>query len=454
MAPASMPSHGISLSGATRVWAYIGLNSFGGPAGQISVMHRELVETRHWISERRFLHALNYCMVLPGPEAQQLATYVGWLMHGVRGGVIAGSLFVIPGFVAMLALSIGYAVLGEVPLVSGLLFGLQAAVVAIVVQAAIRIGRRTLRSPALVLVATCSFLAIALVNVPFPAIIAVAGLFGWLAGRVRPRWLPLGGRPDEPRSERPALLADDERVDRATALRAFRAALVALALWLVPVLALALALGTEHVLTQEAFLFSKAAVVTFGGAYAVLGYVAQQAVDRYGWVTPQDMMVGLGLAETTPGPLIMVVQFVGFLAAYNNPGDLPPVVAGVLGSVVTVWVTFVPCFLFIFLGAPFVERLRDNDALRHALTAVGAAVTGVVLDLALWFAMNTVFGSVQDRSYGPFVVPVPDLSSIQWASVGLSVLAAVLVFRFRLGTLKVLAVIAGLGAALAVAGVT
>lgn len=448
-----MPGHGVSLSGAARVWAYIGLNSFGGPAGQISVMHRELVETRHWISERRFLHALNYCMVLPGPEAQQLATYVGWLMHGVRGGVIAGSLFVIPGFFAMLALSIAYAVLGEVPLVSGLLFGLQAAVVAIVVQAAIRIGRRTLRSPALVLVATCSFLAIALVNVPFPAIIAVAGLFGWLAGRVRPHWLPLGGQPGEPRAGRPALLADDEHVDRATAFRAFRAALVALALWLLPVIALAVALGTEHVLTQEAFLFSKAAVVTFGGAYAVLGYVAQQAVDRYGWVTPQDMMVGLGLAETTPGPLIMVVQFVGFLAAYNNPGDLPPVVAGVLGSIVTVWVTFVPCFLFIFLGAPFVERLRDNDALRHALTAVGAAVTGVVLDLALWFAMNTVFGSVQDRSYGPFVVPVPDLTSIQWASVGLSALAAVLVFRFRLGTLKVLAVIAGLGAALAVAGI-
>ncbi|MHB1163611.1 MAG: chromate efflux transporter [Candidatus Nanopelagicales bacterium] len=454
MARPSTPGHGVSLPGATRVWAYIGLNSFGGPAGQISVMHRELVETRHWISERRFLHALNYCMVLPGPEAQQLATYVGWLMHGVRGGVIAGSLFVIPGFMAMLALSIAYAVLGEVPLVSGLLFGLQAAVVAIVAQAAVRIGRRTLRSPALVLLAAGSFLAIALLNVPFPAIIAVAGLFGWLAGRVRPRWLPLGGHPGEPGAGRPALLADDEHVDRATALRAFRAAIAALALWLVPVLVLALALGTEHVLTQEAFLFSKAAVVTFGGAYAVLGYVAQQAVERYGWVTPQDMIVGLGLAETTPGPLIMVVQFVGFLAAYNNPGDLPPVVAGVLGSIVTVWVTFVPCFLFIFLGAPFVERLRDNHALSHALTAIGAAVTGVVLDLALWFALNTVFGSVEDRDYGPFVVPVPDLSSVQWASVGLSALAAVLVFRFRVGTLKVLAVIAGLGAALAVAGIT
>ncbi len=447
------PGPGITLREATRVWAYIGVNSFGGPAGQIAVMHRELVERRRWVSERRFLHALNYCMILPGPEAQQLATYVGWLMHGTRGGVIAGSLFVIPGFFAMLVLAAAYAVFGDVTWVEGLLFGLQAAVVAIVVEAVIRIGKRTLRSHALQAIAAGSFLAIAFLKMPFPYIVVAAALAGWLIGRKRPSWFPLGKHGNATTAqERPALLPDDEAITPQATRSAMRAAAMAAALWLVPVAALFLTLGSESIFTQEAILFSKSALVTFGGAYAVLGYITQEAVNRYGWITPQDMITGLGLAETTPGPLIMVVQFVGFLAAYNNPGDLPPLVAGTLGAILTVWVTFVPCFLFIFLGAPYVERLRHNTAISHALTAVGAAVAGVVLNLALWFALHTAFDTVTDTAVGPFTLPVPEPGTINVASVAISVLAAVLVFRFRIGTLKVLAICAAVGAVVTLAG--
>ena len=449
------PRHGVGLGDATRVWAHIGLNTFGGPAGQIAVMHRELVEHRRWVSERRFLHALNYCMLLPGPEAQQLATYIGWLMHGTSGGVIAGSLFVLPGFVAMLALSIAYALFGSVTWVSGLLFGLQAAVVAIVAEAVIRIGRRTLRSTFLRLVATASFLAIFGFQVLFPYIIAVAALLGWMVGRSRPAWLPLAPSASDDGAARPeALLSDDDHLDRARTLRAMRAAAVCAVLWLVPVAVLLLVLGSSNVFAQQGVLFSKSAVVTFGGAYAVLGYVAQQAVTHYGWIQPQDMIVGLGLAETTPGPLVMVLEFVGFLAAYNNPGSLPPLVAGTLGAILTVWVTFVPCFMFIFLGAPYVERLRENAALRHALTSVSAAVAGVVLNLAVWFALHTAFATVTTQTWGPVQVPVPDWDSLKPASVAISVVAAVLVFRFRTGTLRVLALCATAGAVLAVLGVT
>jgi chromate transporter len=440
------PRHSITLGQATRVWAYIGLNSFGGPAGQIAVMHRELVERHRWVSERRFLHALNYCMILPGPEAQQLATYLGWLMHGTRGGVIAGSLFVIPGFLAMLFLAAAYAVFGDITWVEGLLFGLQAAVVAIVLQAVIQIGRRTLRSHALQVIAALSFVAIAFLHLPFPYIVIAAGLAGWLIGRRRPSWFPLGKHKDASESdEPPALLADDEAITRSAARSAMRAAVVCAVIWLVPVLALLVTLGTENVFTQEAVLFSKSALVTFGGAYAVLGYITQEAVNRYGWITPQDMITGLGLAETTPGPLIMVVQFVGFLAAYNSPGDLPPLLAGTMGAIITVWVTFVPCFLFIFLGAPYVERLRHNQSVSHALTAVGAAVAGVVLDLALWFALHTAFDTVADTSVGPLTLPLPEPGSINPASVAISLLAAALVFRLRIGTLKVLGACAAVG---------
>lgn len=433
--------HAVSLREAARVWGYVGLNSFGGPAGQIALMHRELVDRRRWISEQRFLHALNYCMVLPGPEAQQLATYVGWLMHGRRGGLIAGSLFIIPGFLVMLALSITYALFGSVAWVSGLLFGLQAAVVVLVAEAFVRISRRTLRSWTLRTIAVASFLAITFFQVPFPLILALSAAIGWWVGARVPAALP-GTHSVASGLEAEALLSDDAVVTRAEQRKALHAGWICAALWLIPAFALVLALGTASVFAQEAILFSQSAVVTFGGAYAVLAYIAQEAVFRYEWITSTDMVAGLGLAETTPGPLILVVQFVGFLAAFNNPGELPPLVAGALGAVLAIWVTFVPCFMFIFFGAPYVERLRENIGLRHALTAVGAAVAGVVLSLAVWFTLNTAFGDIVAERLGPLVVPIPDLSTVAWGSVAISILAAVLVFRFRVGTLKVLSVCA------------
>jgi chromate transporter len=439
------------LREAAKVWAYVGVNSFGGPAGQIAVMHREVVDDRRWIGERRFLHALNYCMVLPGPEAQQLATYTGWLLNGVRGGVIAGSLFVLPGFVVMMLLSAAYALFGGVTWVSGLFFGVQAAVVAIVVQAMIRLGSRTLRSRFLGLVAVAAFVALFLFAVPFPLVIVVAGVVGWAAGRWADRWLPSGQEQEGAAPSTATLLGDDERVPAAAARRALHAAAVCAVLWLVPVLLLVLTLGSENVFAQQAVLFSKAAVVTFGGAYAVLAYISQQAVQTYGWITADDMTTGLGLAETTPGPLIMVVQFVGFLAAYNNPGSLPPLVAGVLGAVVTVWVTFVPCFMFIFAGAPYVDRLRHNRGLHDALSGIGAAVVGVIGNLALWFALSTFF-TVSTRDFGPVTVTVPDVGSLDLAALLVAVVAVVLVFRLRWSTLRVLAVCAGLGVTAAVLG--
>jgi chromate transporter len=453
MAPRAKPEHGISLREATRVWAYIGVNSFGGPAGQIAVMHREIVERRNWVSERRFLHSLNYCMILPGPEAQQLATYIGWLMHGTLGGVIAGSLFVIPGFIAMLGLAAAFVTWGSVLWVAGLFAGIQAAVVPIVAQAVIRIGSRTLRTRALQVVAVLSFILIAFLNVPFPLIIIAAGLFGWFAGRRRSSWFPLGGHgTNDGADATPALLSDDDALDRADSRRALRAGLVCAVLWLVPVVALFVTLGAGSIFTQQSELFSKSAIVTFGGAYAVLGYIAQQAVDRYGWITAGDMAVGLGLAETTPGPLIMVVEFVGFLAAYSNPGSLPPLVAGTIGAVITVWVTFVPCFMFIFLGAPYVEKLRHNQSIVNALTAVGASVAGVVLNLAVWFALHTAFDTVTERMFGPISIAVPDLSTVNLSAIVIALIAAVFIFRLRIGILKVLGVCAVLGAAAALLG--
>ncbi len=433
--------HGVTFRQAARVWAYVGLNSFGGPSGQISVMHRELIDQRRWVSERRFLHALNYCMVLPGPEAQQLATYIGWLMHGVRGGITAGGLFILPGFVAMMVLSIIYAVWGSVTAVSGLLSGLQAAVIVIVVQAFVRISARTLKTNALRLVAVLSFIAIFVFAVPFPIIIIVAGLLGYFLARTGRAPQEAPGRELEP----PALLSDDSRIERSQHRSAVKAAICFAILWAIPVVTLVLTLGTDNVFTQEALLFSKAAVVTFGGAYSVLGYVAQQAVDRYGWITTADMATGLGLAETTPGPLIMVVQFVGFLGAYNNPGTLPPLVAGMLGAIITVWVTFIPCFLFIFIGAPYAERLRENQHLSHALTFISAAVAGVILNLAVWFALNTMFTESTPTTWGPINVSIPEISSLDWAAVAIALVAAVLVFRMKMPTLKVLAICSALG---------
>jgi chromate transporter len=363
--------------------------------------------------------------------------------------LVAGGLFILPGFLVMMVVSAVYAMLGEVPVVAGLLRGLQAAVIAIVVHAVVRLGRRTLRTPLLVLIAAAAFVALFAFGVPFPLVVLGAGVLGWAVGRVMPAFLPDSTPPDEYPLQTAAgyLLPEDEAVDRRRARAARRAALVCLVAWLVPIVGLRVALGPDNVLAQLASLFARTALVTFGGAYAVLSYVSAQAVGVYGWITPDDMTAGLGLAETTPGPLILVLQFVGFLAAYNDPGTLPPLVAGFVGACITVWATFVPCFMFIFAGAPYVERLRRSRPLHDALTSVGAAIVGVILNLAVFFALSTLFATVVPRAWGPVSIPVPVLSSIDWAAAAMAGLALVLMFALRMPALRVLAVCAALGVA-------
>ncbi len=411
----------------------IGLLSFGGPTGQIAVMHRILVEEKRWIGEERFLHALNYCMLLPGPEAQQLATYIGWLLHGTRGGLVAGTLFVLPGFVAMLALSLIYVSWQRHPLTEGVLLGLKAAVIALVIQALIRIARRTLTTTLARTLAALAFAAIALLHVPFPLVIAAAALTGYLAARhgaAPPARAPHGAAVA---ASGPLPVVDAAALHHAAPSNRRTVKLLAtwLPLWLAPVLLAFLLLGAGHALTQLGVFFGKMAVVTFGGAYAVLAYVAQQAVHRYAWVTPGQMVDGLGLAESTPGPLIMVVQFVGFLAAYRAAGSAHPLLAGVLGALITVWVTFVPCFLWIFLGAPYVERLRGNRALAGALASITAAVVGVIASLALWFALHVLFAQVVPWTAGPLRIELPVITSLRWVPAALTALSLLLLFAFR-----------------------
>ncbi|PWC35026.1 chromate efflux transporter [Azospirillum sp. TSO22-1] len=449
--------HGVSLGAATRVWARIAALSFGGPAGQIAVMHRILVEEKRWIGETRFLHALNYCMLLPGPEAQQLAVYVGWLMHRTVGGLIAGILFVLPGAVAIMALSLIYAAFGNVGVVQGLFFGLKAAVLAIVLEAVVRIGRRALKNRVMLGIAAAGFVAIFVFGVPFPLIILAAGVIGYAGGRLgRPEFVVGGGHG----ASGGKVLADaDSLLGEGTPAHArptlgwsLKVGTVGLLLWLGPVAALLLAFGSGDVFSQIAVFFSKMAVVTFGGAYAVLAYVAQQAVEHYGWLKPGEMLDGLGMAETTPGPLIMVTQFVGFMGAFREPGVLPPLLAGMLGGLLTTWVTFVPCFLWIFLGAPFVEALRGNRALGGALSAITAAVVGVVLNLAIWFALHVLFRAVVELRAGPLALDVPVLASIDLASLALTVGAMLAVFRFKVGMIPVLAACSAAGLLLHLAG--
>ncbi len=440
----------VSFGEAVRVWAKIGLLSFGGPAGQVALMHKELVEERRWIDEERFLHALNYCMLLPGPEAQQLATYIGWLMHKTRGGLVAGVLFVLPGFVSILVLSILYAGFQQLPAVAALFFGLKAAVLAVVIEALLRIGKRALKSRLLVLLAAAAFLAIFVFEVPFPAVVLGAGLFGFLGSRVWPGAFPAPAGVATPGDhatliDRMASAGELEHT-RPSRARTARVLLVCGVLWAAPLVALALLTGTKSVFFQEGVFFSKTAVVTFGGAYAVLAYIAQRAVETYGWLRPGEMLDGLGLAETTPGPLIMVVQFVGFLGAFRNPGNLSPMLAGVFGSVITVWVTFVPCFLWIFVGAPYIEALRGNRALHSALSAITAAVVGVILNLSVWFGLHVIFRQVVERRLGPIRLHVPDLASLDLAALVLATLALLAIFRLKLGLPKTLAASALLGA--------
>ncbi|MGB8400618.1 chromate efflux transporter [Bradyrhizobium sp.] len=432
--------HGIGLGEAFQVWLRVALLSFGGPAGQIAVMHRILVEEKNWISEGRFLHALNYCMLLPGPEAQQLATYIGWLLHRTAGGIMAGGLFILPGVIAIMALSYIYAAFGNVGFIEALFFGLKAAVLAIVVQAVVRVGKRALRNRVMIALAAIAFVAIFFFNVPFPAIIIAAGVIGYLGARSgRPEFAG-GGHGGGKNSATVDSMLGDELPDhvRPSVSRALRVSAVWLLLWLVPVAALLIGLGQANVFSQIALFFSKMAMVTFGGAYAVLAYVAQQAVEHYHWVAPREMLDGLGMAETTPGPLIMVLQFVGFMAAFRDPGTLSPMLAGTLGGLLATWVTFTPCFLWIFLGAPFIETLRGNKALAGALSAITAAVVGVILNLSIWFALHTVFrDTVPVRSYGlSFDLPV--WPSLDLAALVLAVLAATAIFRFNLGMLTVL----------------
>ena len=442
--------HGISLGEATRVWARIALLSFGGPAGQIAVMHRILVEEKRWIGDARFLHALNFCMLLPGPEAQQLAIYVGWLLHRTKGGLIAGVLFVLPGFLAIMALSWLYALYGSVGAVAAIFFGLKAAVLAIVLDAVRRIGSRALRNGPMRLIAAAAFVAIFAFALPFPLIVAAAALVGFIGGRAGLRAFSGGGG----HGGGPALLSDAEsRLGAEVPAHArpslswsLRISVVFLLLWLVPVAALLAALGPANVFSQIAIFFSKMAVVTFGGAYAVLAYVAQQGVGTYGWLAPGEMLDGLGMAETTPGPLIMVTQFVGFLGAFRRATGLSPLLAGTLGGLLTTWVTFTPCFLWIFLGAPFIERLRGNRALSAALSAVTAAVVGVVLNLALWFAIHSLFGRVERYRGAGLNLDLPVPATISVPALILTAAAIVAVFRFRVGTLPVLAGCAAAGA--------
>ncbi len=438
-----------------RVWAKIGLLSFGGPAGQVALMHKELVEERKWIDEARFLHALNYCMLLPGPEATQLATYIGWLMHKTRGGIAAGVLFVLPGYLAILALSILYAGFHELSAVSAVFFGLKAAVLAIVVEAIVRIGRRALKTTLMRVVAALSFVAIFLFEVPFPLVVLGAGLIGLVGVRLAPTAFPEPAKvkaEGEHESVIDGMAASGELAHTLpSAARAARVLAVCTMLWALPLVALRLVFGADSVFEKQGLFFSKAAVTTFGGAYAVLAYVAQRAVDTYGWLRPGEMLDGLGLAETTPGPLIMVVQFVGFLGAFRHPGELSPLVAGTLGATITVWVTFVPCFLWIFLGAPYIEALRKSRALHAALSTITAAVVGVILNLSLWFAVHTIFHDVGDVHAFGMRLLWPNLSSFDPAAALLSVLSLLAVFYFKLGVPKTLAGAALLGAALRLA---
>lgn len=441
-----------SFREAFGVWLKIGLLSFGGPAGQIALMHRLLVDEKRWISENRFLHALNYAMLLPGPEAQQLATYCGWLMHRTLGGIIAGVLFVLPGAVVMLVLSILYSGFRDVTLVEAIFFGVKAAVLAVVIQAVLRIGARALRNRLMIAVAAAAFIGIYFFAIPFPLIIAAAALVGVLAYRAQP---VLFGSIDQEDDDHVAdgggyavdrMLAQGALTHNTPSLkRALLVIVLCLGLWLGPIAILAATLGPQNVFTQEAVFFSKMAVVTFGGAYAVLAYVAQQAVEVYGWLAPGEMLDGLGMAETTPGPLIMVVQHVGFLGAFRNPGTLDPMLAGTLGAILTTWVTFVPCFLWIFLGGPYIEALRGNRMLSAALTAITAAVVGVILNLAVWFGVHTIFADVTEVSFGIARAFVPSFGSVDPAILVLTIAASIATLRFKTGMIPTLAVSAGLG---------
>jgi chromate transporter len=431
----TVPDHGVSLAEATRVWLRVALLSFGGPAGQIAVMHRMVVQERRWISEARFLHALNYCHLLPGPEAQQLAIYIGWLMHRTLGGLIAGVLFVVPGVIALMALSWIYVLWGDVSIVAGLLFGLKAAVLAVVIEAVLRVGRRALKSRLAVAIAAVAFVALFFFALPFPLVVVAAGLIGFTADRMG---YAMGGAAAHGKHDDGLLGEHLPDHTRPSFSRAIAVVATWLPLWLGPTALLFQLFGPDNVFTRLSVFFSEVAVVSFGGAYAVLAYVAQEAVGTHHWVTAGEMLTGLGMAETTPGPLIMVVQYVGFLAGYRTPGAMPPLLTGSLASLLVIWVTFTPCFLWVFLGAPYVEALRGVRALGATLSAVTAAVVGVILNLVVWFGVHVVFReTVPWQGYG-FNLSLPVLPTIDILATIIAIAAALAIFRFKIGVIRTL----------------
>ncbi len=448
MSSTSKTSSPLTLKAASKVWFSISLRTFGGPAGQIAVMHDELVEKRRWIGEQRFLHALSFCTLLPGPEAQQLAIYLGWLLNGTAGGLIAGILFVIPGYVALMILSAIYAQWGETVGIAAVFAGLGPAVLAIVGQALLRISKRALTNNFLLSISVISFLSLIVLNIPFPIVVAGAAIIGVIANKSRPQWFV---KPPVVVSEQEAqpLIADEAlHGERPTLTGAIKVLAVGLFLWALPVVIAVVALGRNHVFVQQGLFFSGTAVVTFGGAYAVLSYVAQRAVGVFHWLLPGEMVNGLALAETTPGPLIMVVQFVGFLGAFRNPGDLNPWVAAIIGSTLVVWVTFVPCFLFVFLGAPHIEGLRKNRSVSAGLTAVTAAVVGVIANLSVYFVLHTMFETTHNYSQGIIQTTIPDWETLNIRSGFLTIVAAVLVFKYKRSTVQVMGICAIAGGVL------
>jgi chromate transporter len=415
-------------------------------------MHRILVEEKRWIGETRFLHALNYCMLLPGPEAHELIIYIGWLLHRVKGGIVAGALFVLPGLISLGILSWIYAAFGDIGIVQALFFGLKAAVLAVVLEAVVRVGKRALKSRASIVIAALAFIGIFFFAAPFPLIVLAAALIGFFGNRFRPDWFKANGGHGSAKTESDTPAAIDEAFARKipshvrpSLARFAKVLVIGGAIWLGPLALLLIRCGPANVFTTIAAFNSKMAVVTFGGAYAVLAYMAQQAVEHYHWLKPGEMLVGLGFAETTPGPLISVVQFVGFMAAFRHPGPLAPVLAGTLGGALAMWSTFVPPFLWIFLGGPYIEALIGNKPLNAALSAITAAVVGVILNLAIWFALHTLFAQVVEMHGYGFSVGVPVLASINWPALALSAAAMVAIFRFRIGMIPTFAACSAAG---------
>jgi chromate transporter len=442
--PAGMPAHGVSLREAFWVWLRVGLLSFGGPAGQIAAMHRIVIEEKRWITEARFRHALDYCMLLPGAEAQKLATYIGWLMHRTIGGIMAGGLFVVPGVVFLMGLSYLYAAWGKVPIIVALFFGLKSTVLVIVLGSVVRIARCALCNPIMIGLATVTLIATLFFRTPFPLIVLAAAAVGIIASMNGLLTIQRGTATAQEgggigKTAITDSLIGDKLPEHAqpTVARALGISVVCFALWLAPIDVVVAKFGETNSLSQIAVFFSGIALVTFGDPYAVIAYVGQ-VMDTAGVLKPEEMLDGLGMVETTPGPLVMIFQFTGFMAAYRHPGVLPPMVAGTLGGLLATWVTFIPCFVWVFLGAPFIETLRSNKALSAALSAIAAAAVGVVLSLAIWFAIHTVFRETVSIRAFPFAFDAPQISSVDLWALALSGAAAIAIFWFRVGTIPTL----------------